>query len=103
MEEAAEGEARSYGQALGKKFDEEVRERNKFKEKSLRYFPAPLQPLLFELPIKYEIFPTQQKSTISTLFLQDKAVFERISHETATSEMSMDQLLTRQTAHKKNY
>ncbi len=95
FEEKAEKEARIFAAALEKKFEEEVKERNKFKKEALRYFPPPLQPLLFELPIKYEIFPTQQKTAISMLHEQDSTVFDRITNETARSEMTMDQLLSK--------
>eukprot|EP01022_Parablepharisma_sp_SALTPOND_P021029 TRINITY_DN3990_c0_g1_i1.p6 TRINITY_DN3990_c0_g1~~TRINITY_DN3990_c0_g1_i1.p6 ORF type:complete len:283 (+),score=38.84 TRINITY_DN3990_c0_g1_i1:907-1755(+) len=99
FEEKAENEVKNFGEALAKKFEEEVKERNKFKERALRYFPPPLQPLLFELPIRYEIFPVKQRSAISLLYELDKTVFERITHETARSEMTMEQLLPK----KKNY
>jgi len=78
FEQNVEQNVRSFKEKLGKKLENEIKERNKFKEKALRYFPPSLQPLLFELPIKYEIFPTIQKTAISILYEQDKQVFDRI-------------------------
>eukprot|EP00826_Nyctotherus_ovalis_P004837 TRINITY_DN11073_c0_g1_i1.p1 TRINITY_DN11073_c0_g1~~TRINITY_DN11073_c0_g1_i1.p1 ORF type:complete len:196 (+),score=56.67 TRINITY_DN11073_c0_g1_i1:377-964(+) len=97
FERRAEEEAKSFGKKLATKFEEEVKKRNKFKEKALRYFPPPLQPLLFELPIKYEVFPIEQKSSILDLHDRDNAVFERICNETARSEITIEEL-----THKKN-
>ena len=87
FEKRAEEKAKYFGEILSKKFDEEIKARNKFKEKALKYFPPPLQPLLFEFPIKYEIFPMQQKSSISNLYANDNAIFERICNDNSKSEL----------------
>jgi len=92
FEKKAEEEAKKFGENLARKFEEEAKKRNKFKEKALRYFPPSLQPLLFELPIKYELFPIEQKSSILELYDHDNTVFERICNETARSQITMEEL-----------
>lgn len=99
FEKKAEEEAKNFGRILAEKFEEEVKERNKFKERALRYFPPPLQPLLFELPIKYEVFPIEQKSSILDLYDRDNKVFERICNENARSEISMEELIPKEKMH----
>ncbi len=67
--------AEKYRKSLQTKFEHEVRLRNAFNAKAVKYLPPAFHALLMMSPVKYEIFPTQNISPLAGVKVDDQELF----------------------------
>ena len=81
VENSIEEKVSEYRKKLQQKFENEINHRNKFNNHAIRYLPPSFHGLLTMNPIKYEIFPIQNISTLAGLKADDEELFSGIEIE----------------------
>eukprot|EP00826_Nyctotherus_ovalis_P009621 TRINITY_DN12545_c0_g6_i4.p4 TRINITY_DN12545_c0_g6~~TRINITY_DN12545_c0_g6_i4.p4 ORF type:complete len:187 (+),score=80.20 TRINITY_DN12545_c0_g6_i4:1125-1685(+) len=81
IEQEIEKEVESYRQVLKEQFEQEVKQRKKFADELQGYLPAPLLPLVAEHPIKYQVYPINQKSALLNLTQEAPELFQEPKKE----------------------
>ena len=78
VEEEIEKEVAKYRAELKDQFEQEVKQRKKFADELQGYLPSPLLPLVAEHPIKYQVYPINQKSTLLKLFQESSDLLQEL-------------------------
>jgi len=81
VEQEIEKEVEGYRQVLTEQFEQEVKRRKKFADELQAYLPAPLLPLVAEHPIKYQVYPINQKSTLLSMSQESPELLQEGKNE----------------------